>query len=124
YRPEKGELDLKGRPIPDQEYMAPDVERVLTYKARTEAMARRITEFLQGFDPFAKTIVFCVDQEHAAQMRMALANLNAELVKKHPDYTVQITSDDGKQYLDAFQEPEKDTPAIVTTSRLLSTGVD
>lgn len=124
YRPASGELDKQGRPIPDQEYMTPDFERVLSHAERTQAIARSITQFLKENDRFAKTIIFCVDMEHAEEMRKALSNENSDLVQKYPDYVVRIVSEDGKQYLSNFQELEKITPAIVTTSRLLSTGVD
>ena len=78
-------------------------------------------------DRFAKTIVFCVDQEHADDMRAALNNLNADLVQQYPDYVCRITSDEGsvgKGLLSKFQELETVTPVVVTTSQLLTTGVD
>jgi len=124
YRPAKGEIDRLGHPIPDQEYFTPEFERILSHRGRTEAIARSITDFLKGYDRFAKTIIFCVDMEHAEEMRQALSNLNADLVQKYPDYVVRIVSEDGKQYLSNFQELEKLTPTLVTTSRLLSTGID
>ena len=80
WRPSKGELDRYGREIPDEEYQTKDFERVVALRARTEAIARHLTEFLKKTDRFAKTIVFCVDQEHADEMRRALDNLNADLV--------------------------------------------
>ena len=73
----KGDLDRYGREIPDHEYGTKDFERSISLKARTEAIARHLTDFLEKTDPFAKTIVFCVDQEHAEEMRRALNNLNA-----------------------------------------------
>ena len=66
--------------IPDDEYQTKDFERVVALRARTEAIARHLTDFLKKTDRFAKTIVFCVDQEHASEMRQALVNLNADLV--------------------------------------------
>jgi type I restriction enzyme R subunit len=72
WRPSKDELDRYGRPIPDEEYQTADFERVVALKARTQAIARNISEFLRGSDSFAKTIVFCVDQEHAEEMRQAI----------------------------------------------------
>jgi type I restriction enzyme R subunit len=54
-------------------------------RARTEAVARHMTEFLKKNDRFAKTIVFWVDQEHADEMRRAFNNLNTDLVQKYPD---------------------------------------
>jgi type I restriction enzyme, R subunit len=75
----------------------------------------------------AKTIVFCVDSEHADQMRQSLNNANADLARQHPDYVVRIVSDEGgvgREHLGQFADPESDTPVIATTSKLLSTGVD
>ena len=65
WRPSKDELDRYGREIPDDEYQTKDFERVVALRARTEAIARHLTDFLKKTDRFAKTIVFCVDQEHA-----------------------------------------------------------
>jgi type I restriction enzyme R subunit len=127
WRPSKGDLDRFGRDIPDEEYHTPDFERIVALRARTEAVSRHLTEFLKKNDPFAKTIVFCVDQEHADEMRRALNNLNAELAQKYPDYVCRVTSDEGhtgRGYLSKFQELETVTPVVVTTSKLLTTGVD
>jgi len=127
WRPSKGDLDRFGRDIPDEEYHTPDFERIVALRARTEAVSRHLTEFLKKNDPFAKTIVFCVDQEHADEMRRALNNLNAELVQKYPDYVCRITSDEGQTgrgHLSRFQELETVSPVIVTTSKLLTIGVD
>ena len=84
WRPSKDEVDRYGREIPDDEYQTKDFERVIALRARTEAIARHLTDFLKKTDRFAKTIVFCVDQEHAAEMRQALVNLNADLVAQYP----------------------------------------
>ncbi len=127
WRPSQGDVDRYGREIPDNEYQTIDFERAVALKARTEAIARNITDFLKKTDRFAKTIVFCVDQEHADDMRRALNNFNDDLVKKYPDYVCRITSDEGtvgKGYLSKFQELETVTPVLVTTSQLLTTGVD
>jgi type I restriction enzyme R subunit len=78
-------------------------------------------------DRFAKTIVFCVDQEHADEMRRMLNNLNADLVQQYPDYVCRVTSEEGKigrGHLGRFQDVEKTSPVILTTSQLLTTGVD
>lgn len=78
-------------------------------------------------DPYAKTIVFCVDQEHAGTMRGILSNLNTEHVQRYPDYVSRITSDEGefgRDRLSRFQDIEDDSVIIVTTSKLLTTGVD
>ena len=127
WRPSKGEVDRYGREIPDGEYSTTDFERVIALKARTQAIARHLTDFLKRTDRFAKSIVFCVDQEHADEMRRALNNLNADLMQKYPDYVVRVTSDEGKVgkgFLSHFQELETSTPVILTTSQLLTTGVD
>jgi type I restriction enzyme R subunit len=84
WRPSKGELDRYGREIPDAEYQTRDFERLVALRARTQAIAQHLTDFMKRTDRFAKTIVFCVDQEHADEMRRALANLNRDLVKEHP----------------------------------------
>jgi type I restriction enzyme R subunit len=127
WRPTKEELDRYGRPIPDEEYQTPDFEKVVALKARTHAIAKSITDFLRKSDPFSKTIVFCVDQEHADDMRQAISNLCVDLVRQHPDYVVRVVSDEGdigRGYLSRFQELETLTPVLVTTSKLLTTGVD
>lgn len=127
WRPTKDERDRFGRPIPDEEYQTGDFERIVALRARTQAIARSITDFLRRTDPFDKTIVFCVDQEHADEMRQAINNLSADLAKQNPDYVVRVVSDEGnigRGYLSRFQELEIRTPAVVTTSRLLTTGVD
>ena len=125
--PESGQLDRFGREIPDAEYTTKDFERKVSLIPRTEAIARNLTDFLKTNGRFDKTIVFCVDQEHAEDMRFALNNLNADFVKQHPDYVVRVTADEGKTgrgHLDRFMELETITPTIVTTSQLLTTGVD
>jgi len=127
WRPTKGELDKLGREIPDEEYHTPDFEKRLSLRPRSEAIAQHLTNFLQRTNPYDKTIVFCVDQEHADEMRQLLNNLSPSIVKKHPDYVCRVTSDDkalGKGHLGRFQELETETPVILTTSQLLSTGVD
>jgi type I restriction enzyme R subunit len=127
WRPSKDELDRYGRPIPDEEYETPDFERVVALRARTQAIAKNIAQFLKSTDPYDKTIVFCVDQEHADEMRQAINNECAELAQKDPDYVVRVVSDEGdvgRGHLSRFQELETVTPVVVTTSRLLTTGVD
>ena len=127
WRPSKDELDRYGRIIPDEEYQTKDFERVVALLARTKAIAKHLLNFLKKTDRFAKTIVFCVDQEHADTMRRALGNLNADLMQQHPDYVCRVTSDEGdigRGHLGRFQDVESQTPVILTTSQLLTTGVD
>lgn len=127
WRPSAGELDRYGREVPDEDYQTRDFERTVALRARTEAIARHLADFLKNTDRYAKTIVFCVDQDHASEMRTALVRLNADMVAKHPDYVARVTADEGdigKGMLSRFQDLEAETPVILTTSQLLTTGVD
>jgi type I restriction enzyme R subunit len=127
WRPNADDTDRMGREIPDREYTTKDFERVVALRARTAAIASHLTEFLKNTDRFGKTIVFCVDQEHADEMRRMLSNLNADIVQQHPDYVCRVTADEGdvgRGHLSRFQELETRTPVILTTSQLLTTGVD
>ena len=127
WRPTKGELDRYGREIPDDEYHTKDFERIVAMRARTQTIAKHLAGFMRRTDRFAKTIVFCVDQEHADEMRRALTNENSDLTRQDPNYAVRITSEEGaigRGHLSRFQDVETNSPIIVTTSQLLSTGVD
>ena len=126
WRPTQGMTDKFGNVIEDRIYNATDMNRKLVLEQRDEVVAAKITEYLKANDRYAKTIVFCEDIDHAARMRQALANANADICKDHPKYVVQITGDnvEGKLELDNFIDPEKPFPVIATTSKLMSTGVD
>lgn len=127
YRPRIGQLDRDGQEIEDRLYNSKDFDRTLVIDDRTRQVARKITAFLtESGDRFQKTIVFCVDQEHAARMRQALINENTDLVDQNARYVMRITGGDpeGQAQLDNFIDPESTYPVLVTTSRLLSTGVD
>lgn len=128
YRVGSGAVDDKGNEIPEDTYNEADFDSRIVVDERTREVARRITEFLKSDlqDRYAKTIVFCVDIDHAERMRQALVNENADIVKDHPDYVMRITGDDkeGKAHLDVFMDPEEHYPTIVTTSELLTTGVN
>lgn len=127
WRPTLGELDRFGRQIPDEEYQTKDFERVISLRARTMAVAKHLTEFLISTNRMDKTIVFCVDQEHANELRGILNNLNSDLVKDYPDYVCRVTSDEGDVglgHLGDFQDLDSKSPVILTTSQLLTTGVD
>ncbi len=127
WQPEPGQVDRFGREIPEGMYGTKDFERLISLLSRTRAVARHLTRYLRNNGPMAKTIVFCVDQEHALDMMNALKAENADRVKKHPHYVARVVSDEGKigrGHLDNFQDPEKDTPVILTTSQMLTTGVD
>ena len=127
YRPEKGQLDREGIEVEDRIYNTKDFDRSLVIDDRTRLVAQKVTQFLkESGDHYQKTIVFCVDQEHAARMRQALINENADLVAENARYVMRITGGDpeGQAQLGNFIDPESRWPVLVTTSRLLSTGVD
>lgn len=126
YRPEKGKLDEDGYEVEDKEYTVHDFDRTIVIDERTQVVAKRITEYLKATDRYSRTIVFCVDTEHALRMRNALANENADMMQQNPNYVVRITSNDmeGKNKLDDFIDANTIYPVIATTSKLLSTGVD
>jgi len=126
WRPSQGQTDKNGQLIEDRVYNQIDMDRTLVLEKRTELVAKKITEFLQATDPYAKTIVFCDDIDHAERMRQALVNLNPERVKESRKYIMRITGDEieGKAELDNFINPEERYPVIATTSKLMTTGVD
>lgn len=126
WRPTSDQTDRYGNIIPDAVYGTEDFERTVVLRERTEQMAAYISRFMAE-DKFAKTLVFCVDQEHASMMRQCIGNANSEIVSQFPEYVCRVTADEGdigKAQLSKFQDIESTTPAILTTSKLLSTGVD
>ncbi len=127
YRPQRGETDKYGHEIEDRIYNQKDFDRELVIDERTKRVARKVSDFLkESGDRFQKTIVFCVDTEHAFLMRQALVNENQDLVQQNLRYIMRITGNDaeGCAEIGNFIDPEAKYPVIVTTSRLLSTGVD
>lgn len=126
YRPEAGKIDMYGNEIEDREYNTRDFDRNLIIDNRTKVIAKKITEFLKNTDRFSKTIVFCVTIDHAERMRQALINENSDLVRENNKYVMRITgdNDEGKAQLDNFIDEESKYPTIVTTSKLMTTGVD
>lgn len=126
WRPNQGQTDRHGNLIEDRIYNQKDFDRTLVLEKRTELVARKVTEFLKATDPFAKTIVFCEDIDHAERMRQALTNLNPERIAENRKYIMRITGDEpeGKAELDNFIDPESRYPVIATTSKLMTTGVD
>jgi type I restriction enzyme R subunit len=126
WRPSKGFKDKAGQLVEDRIYNRTDFDKTIVVEERRQLVARKITEFLKGSDRFSKTIVFCVDIEHAEAMRSELAKANADLVAINPKYVMQITGDnkEGKDQVDAFTNPSELYPVIATTSKLLTTGID
>jgi len=126
WRPKKGKLDKNGNDIEDRIYNKKDYDRNIVIEERSKIVAKKITEYLKKHNRFDKTIVFCVDIEHANRMRNLLAQENSDLMAKNSKYVVQITGDNeiGKRELDNFINPEETYPVIATTSKLMTTGVD
>ena len=126
WRPYKGQTDVDGNLIPDEFYQKEDFDSRLFIEERTKLVAQRITRWLRENGRFSKTIVFCMNQEHAELMRRALVAENSDLVKEFPNYIMKITGDDieGKKQVDNFIEPDETPPIIATTAELLTTGVD
>lgn len=126
WRPYKGQLDKFGNVIEDRIYTNSDFDYNIILEDRTYEVAKEITEYLKSTDRMQKTIVFCATEDHAERMRIALNNLNADMVKENPDYVVRITCSDtyGKSKLDYFISVSAPYPVIATTSKLLSTGAD
>lgn len=126
YRPTKGKVDVYGNELEDREYNIKDFDKNLIIDDRTKVVAKKITEFLKKTNRFSKTIVFCIDIEHAERMRRALINENTDLVSEDYRYVMRITGDtkEGKSQLDNFIDEESRYPTIVTTSKLMTTGVD
>lgn len=126
WRPCKGQLDKFGNEIEDRIYTNSDFDYNIILEDRTYEVAKEITEYLKSTDRMQKTIVFCATEDHAERMRIALNNLNADMVKENPDYVVRITGSDtyGKSKLDYFISVSAAYPVIATTSKLLSTGAD
>lgn len=126
WRPKEGFVDKSGNPVEDRIYNRTDFDKNIVVYERRKLVAKKITEFLKGYDRFAKSIVFCIDIEHAEGMRSALANANADLFAQNNKYVMQITGDneEGKRELDSFINPSEPYPVIATTSKLMTTGVD
>ena len=126
WRPYKGQIDLNGQEIEDRVYTGTDFDKILIIDERTKEVAKRITRWLKENGRYSKTIVFCVDIGHAERMRQALINENSDIMKVNPNYIMRITGDnkEGKAKLDYFIDPVEKYPTIVTTSKLMTTGVD
>ena len=126
WRPEKGKTDKQGQLIDDRIYNRQDYDKNLVIDERTEIVAGKVTEYLEKTNRFDKTIVFCVDIDHARRMRAALANENSDFMAENSKFVMQITgdNDEGKREIDNFINPEERYPVIATTSKLMTTGVD
>lgn len=126
WTPPPGMKDDLGMELEQREYNQKDMDRILVLNQRTRLVANRVMRLLLATDPFAKTIIFCDDIDHAERMRVAIVNAAGDLAKKNPKYVMRITGDspEGKAELDNFIDSESTFPVIATTSELMSTGVD
>lgn len=125
--PYEGQLDDNGEVIDNRVYNTTDFDKNLVLEKRTKLVAKTVSDYLKKHDcRMDKTIFFCVDQEHADRMRQALVNENADMCAIDSRYVMRITANDeaGVKQLDNFRNVEKEYPVLVTTSKLLSTGVD
>jgi type I restriction enzyme, R subunit len=126
WRPEPGKKDKDGNEVEDRIYNTKDFDKNLVIDERTKIVAKKVSEYLRKTNRFDKTIVFCVDIEHAERMRQALAIENSDLALENYKYIMRITGDDdeGKREVDNFINPEEHYPVIATTSKLMTTGID
>ena len=132
WRPKKGQKDIHGNEIEDREYNLSDYDYNIIIQDRIDEIAAEITKYLKETDRMSKTIVFCSTEDAADRMRVALNNLNTDMVQKDnqgnvkEQYVVRITGSDkyGKEKLDYFISVSQPYPVIATTSKLLSTGSD
>lgn len=132
WRPKLGQKDIHGIEIEDQEYNLSDYDYNIVIQDRIDEVAQEITKFLKETDRMSKTIVFCPTEDAAERMRVALNNLNTDMILKDnqgnvkEQYVVRITGSDkyGKEKLDYFISVSQPYPVIATTSKLLSTGSD
>lgn len=126
WKPPPGMKDDLGQPIEGRIYNQKDMDRILVLNQRTKLVAKRVMQLLTATDPFAKTIIFCEDIDHAERMRAAIVNAAGKLAIDNSKYVMRITGDsvEGKAELDNFADPESRFPVIATTSELLSTGFD
>jgi len=124
--PEEGQVDAHGQLIAQREYVQGDINRTIVFGQRDEAVAEHVTDYLKREGRFQKTIVFCEDVEHAERMRTALVNANQDIVQEHHDYVQRCTGDvhGVDKILDKFMDVDETFPTILTTSKLLTTGVN
>lgn len=127
FRPLKGETDKHGQIFDKKLYTSRDFDRSLIIQERTKRVAKYVSDYMkENSSRWDKSIVFCEDIEHAERMRQAFVNENSDLVAEDPRYVMRITGDDkaGKDQLSNFEDVTSKFPTIVTTSKLLTTGVN
>lgn len=124
--PMAGQTDKYGNVIEDRPYGRKDFDKTIVLEKRNQLVAQRTAEYLAKLEPYAKTIVFCVDIPHAERMRQYLVNAIGGEAATERRYVMRITgdNDEGKAELDNFMDPQETFPVIATTSKLMTTGVD
>jgi type I restriction enzyme R subunit len=125
WMPKKNQVDRYKNLIPERLYGTEDFGRLLVMMSRNETVGNHLTNFMKEHGRWNKTIVFCVDQEEAGYLTKIINNLNSDLNETH--YCTRITSSEGalgKKFLSKFQDSSEIVPVVVTTAKLLTTGVD
>lgn len=123
----QGTRNTDGEEVEEGVYGGTDINKKLVLPERDKLVAKIVTDYLKETNRrMDKAIFFCVDEEHADRMRRELINQNLDMVEHDDRYIMRITGSDdiGKMQLDNFINPRKKYPTIVTTSKLLTTGVD
>jgi len=110
---------------PRDRYDQGQFEREITLPDRTRLICAHLANLLDAGDPTQKTIVFCVNQEHAADVAKHLQNHFGPRLGL-PDYAVRIVAEDhdAAELTEQFQDGDRRSPVVATRVDLLSTGVD
>lgn len=119
------ELEVPPEAVVEEEYDLLDFERKITMPDHVERLCDHLNKLLHNYGRMEKTMVFCVNQDHALSVATALNRHNTDL--NVSDYAVRIVSEEGatgKALLEKFQNTESTTPVVATTVDLLTTGVD
>jgi type I restriction enzyme R subunit len=105
-------------------YETPQFEKEITIPERTKTICQKICELLERYGPMEKTIIYCVNTDHAEDVKKEIQNHFAHL--GYPNYAVRIVAEDreDKRELENFRDSEKQIPVVATTVDLLTTGVD
>jgi len=111
---------------PKDYYITPQFEREISLPDRTKAMVKHLAGLLRKFGTMDKTMVFCVDMEHARLVARLLQNEFGPETGLD-NYALPIISEEGEEarrWLEDFADSDKKAPVVATTAELLSTGVD
>jgi type I restriction enzyme R subunit len=107
-----------------EEYGARQFELDALLPDRTILMCTKLAEILTKTGEMAKTIIFCVTQDHARQVTKLIQNHFNHL--GYSNYAVTIVSEenDVESLVKAFQDEQTERPVVASTVDLLSTGFD